>query len=146
MKLRKLIKADLITLKAWWEYHLKQRHNKEIPSGYEFPSWMFSSHGYIASKQNQGEEEKDIAMLFWYPTKDSKVALVGWPISAPKSTKKERNLALNLLFDTIHKDAHDAGYQGVWSWSGVAPVQRKLDQFGYVVGDENVNTYLKGFR
>ena len=116
-------------VKRWWA------ERERVP----FSDSLASDYGYMAYSENN-----PVAAMFLYPTKGSSVCMIGWPITDPNTTKEERNLALNELFDKIHKEARLMGYKLVWSFSGVEPVQNRMIELGYVIGDQNINQYFKG--
>ena len=118
-----------VVIKKWWKDHC------EVP----FELELLSDHAYMAYKV-----DKPIAALFLYRIKGCAVCWIGWPVTNKDTTKKERNLALGILFDKLHADAKALEYKLVWTISGVAPIKRRLDKLGYIVGDENVSQYWKG--
>jgi len=115
-------------VKLWWETR----------TGIGFSLETLSDHCYFAKQEGKG-----IAALSLFPMKGSSYCMVGWPIANPDTTKEERNFALNLLFDKMHLDALEMGYKRVFTTSGVEVVQERLTNFGYVLGDSNVNQYWK---
>lgn len=124
MEVSKIQSKDIASLKSWWEER----------SGIEFNPEVLSSFGYIVP---------DVAALYLYPIMGSQVCWVGWPISNPKSSKEDRDKALDLLFDIIHKEAKDLGFKYVWTTSGVKPVQDRLAKHQYIPGDININQYWR---
>lgn len=114
-------------LKSWWESR----------QGVDFPTRLLSNLGYVAY-----EEDKAVATAFLFTT-NSKVALLGWPISDPESTPEVRDAALTKIYKGLHGIAKDLGFELIWSTSGIPALQQRLLGLGYTVGDENINQYFK---
>lgn len=107
--------------------------------GIEGPGKILPNHGYIA-----WDHKRPIAALFLYRIEGSPVAMVAWPIANPATQKKQRNFALNLLFDRLHFDAKELGYKAVMTTTGLNHVARRLEHFGYKKGDVGITQYWKG--
>ena len=116
------------TVLGWWH----SRH------GIDFAPELLPTTGYLALT-----DTTPIAACFIYLT-NSKVALIGWPITNPESSKQERHVSLMLLFDILHKVAKEAGCTLVMSYSGVPAIQKRLSDLGYLEGDMEVKQYVKG--
>lgn len=124
MILRRTVKTDYSKLAQWWESHTQTPLHAD----------MVSMYGWVV---------EGVAACFLYPALGSKIAWMGWPISNPESSKETRDEALDLIFDTIHKDAQTMGYRIMLTTSNTPPVQTRLEKHGYSLGDKDVNHYWK---
>ncbi len=114
-------------LKSWWESR----------QGIDFPIRLLSDLGYVAY-----EEGRAVAAAFLFTT-NSKVALLGWPVSDPESSPELRDSALTKIYEELHLVAKDLGFELIWSTAGIPALQKRLLGLGYTVGDENINQYFK---
>lgn len=103
----------------------------------DFPLEILPPTGLMAMK-----EDRKVAALFIYET-NSLVAILGWPISDPESSKDERDVALDMLFKAAHEKLTNRGFLKIWTTSGVPALQDRMEELGYVVGDKNINQYWK---
>lgn len=84
----------------------------------------------------------DAAVGFLYSL-DSKLSWVEWIFSNPEKSPEDRSQALDLLFDTLFKDAKAKGYMAVFSSSNHKGYQSVLDRQGFVKTDTNITQYIK---
>lgn len=117
-------------LQQWW-------HSKHA---LDFNLDLLSETGVLAYV-----EDVAIAAAFLYLT-NSKVAWIGWPVSDPESSKELRDVALNEIFENLHQTARDYDYTLIWTVSGIPALQKRYEELGYLLGDENVNQYFKPLR
>lgn len=97
MKPRLVTTQDIETVKEWWS----TRFNLATGPLEEY----LSETGVIID---------DVAALWLYPT-NSKIMLVGWPISNPKAGGAERRKALQMLLAEAEKVAKASGYTYLFS-------------------------------
>jgi hypothetical protein len=117
----------LTYVKAWW-------HSRQ---SVDFHERMLPDCGFVAY-----EQDRPVAMAFLFTT-NSKIAILGWPVSDPESDKQVRDKALNEVFKTLHFLARQKGFEIAWTTSGIPALQKRYENLGYVVGDGNINQYHK---
>ena len=74
---------------------------------------------------------------------DSKMALVGFPISNRSIPFNLREGGLEAMFGTMSEILEKKGYTKIWTTSGTKPVMEALAREGFINADKNVNVYIK---
>ena len=74
---------------------------------------------------------------------DSKMALVGYPISNRSIPFNLREGGLEFMFGRMSEILEKKGYTKIWTTSGTKPIMETLDKEGYINADPNVNVYIK---
>jgi len=74
---------------------------------------------------------------------NSKMAIIGFPVSNPVVPYKERKGGLDFLFKTISLIAELDGYGLLWTTSATESVIESLTKTGWKEADTNVNQYVK---
>lgn len=96
-----------------------------------------SEHGYLYSLT------KPVACLYFFPVQGSKMAMIGWPVANPESSKEERDYAFPLLIKHIEDLARSEGYDWITTYASRTSVASRFHKAGYSIGDESVTQYLK---
>jgi len=122
------LEKDKPYVKSWWFDRF----------GMEFSDYLLSAFGSTATYNGS-----PVAIIFAYPTIGSTIATVGFPVTDPSSHKVVRDSCLNLVYKHAHDKLKTLGYKNIWTVSGIKAVKERLDSFGYVLGDENINQYWK---
>jgi hypothetical protein len=89
-----------------------------------------------------GDGGTPLYSLCFYNT-DSRLAWVGWELKNPATSKEERLGKLSQLFEHVEEYARGMGYDIVFTTSNTKPVEDVMLDLDYIVGDTNVNHYLK---
>jgi hypothetical protein len=130
MKLKKFdLDNDYSIAEAWW----KDRDWKPVPKG------MLSKSGLMAVENN-----KPVAACWLYPIAGSELCWVGFPIADKNIDKELRNKALDFIFHGLHEHARSLGYKYIITTTNLEHVKKRLENYGYVKGDENITQYVGG--
>lgn len=115
-------------IKLWWNSHMEQF----------LPDALLSDQGFMAYS-----DEKLVATMFFFPVVGCKMAMLGYPIANPKTSKEERKEALSLLISTIEAYAKNLGYEWLVSYPGNPKAQKLFENNNYIKGDSEVIQFLK---
>jgi len=88
------------------------------------------------------EEDNPTYSVCFYNT-DSNLAWLGWEIANPELSSEQKKGGLEFLFKAACKLAENLGYQVVFTTSKTPAIKANLEKSGFVVGDEDVNHYIK---
>ena len=111
----------------WWDSR----------QGVDFPVHFLPDTGRVAVLAG-----RPIAACFIYLT-NSRVAHISWPITDPETHPEVRSEAINMCIEALHKLAKECDYKHVWTTSGIPKLQDRFEELGYMVGDLNINQYIK---
>ena len=128
MRIRKFdLEKDYFILENW----VKERNWPKLTKD------ILTEYGFLVYN-----DEKELAVAWLYPIKGCKTCMIGFPFSNPNVSKEIRKKALDKLFDHLHKEAKNMKYNMIMTFSSVPPVMKRVENMGYIKGDENVNQYF----
>ncbi len=114
--------------KDWWEGH-------QFPI---LPRTMLPKK--VMVRYNDNNEETH--MIFIYHT-DSELCWIGFPVSNPLLDRESKKGGLlNLIKGTIEY-CKQSGFSHIFTTSPIIPIQEKLKESGFILGDNQVNHYIK---
>lgn len=119
---------DFEMVQNWWKHYNGRPLNPDCVSDY----------GYIYAL-----EDKAIMALFLFPVMGCAMAMVGWPVANPESSKDERNVAFPLLLEFIEDEARLLGYDWLTTYASRSSVNKRFEEAKYLTGDVNVTQYIK---
>lgn len=88
------------------------------------------------------DNDLELYAIFLYYT-DSGLCWMGFPVVNPDTKKEERGEGLKILIEGVTEYAKQIGFNYVFTTSPLKKVQDCFTENGYVLGDENVNHYIK---
>ena len=103
------------------------------------PHDMLPTDGMVA----ETDEGELVGCVFLYMTTNSLSCISGFPIMNP-NFKENRSEVINEMYDKVHLIASYSGYKYCHTWSNLPFVESRLEDLGYLAGDERVNHYIKG--
>ncbi len=74
---------------------------------------------------------KPIAAMWLYPMLGCKMCVIEGIISDPDSTKEERKLALDVMFENIHGIAKDMEYKLIICMTDNSSIAARIQSYGY---------------
>lgn len=101
----------------------------------------FPENVFVSYNEN---DEPCYCCWFWHT--DSKLAWIGFPCSNKQVKFRDREGGLDALYEYISKYAKKKNYTTIITTSGREETDRVCKNTGYVLGDENVNHYLKNLK
>lgn len=107
---------DYKTVSAFWE----ERNQLVIKKDF------LSDYGVVVE-----ENGKMLAVMWLYPMLSTKWAMIRFPITNPQTTKEERDLALDLVFDNLHGIAKDMGYNYLFCTTNHPALIARLQKYNY---------------
>lgn len=110
---------------SWW----KERDLTILPKDF------LTKYGFISG---------EIAAAWLFPILGCNTAMVRYPITDPKSSKEERDSALNLLFYTIKETAKDMGYTKIFITTNSRSLCKRLEKYNFTKTEENCFHYWGG--
>jgi hypothetical protein len=122
-----------------------------IPIEYFYPTYVLwcKEHKFPFTKIGNIEDsfvcfagEEPIYSTFFWSTK-SKMCVMGFPVSNPKVSYKDRDGGLEYLIEEISNYAKEKGFSFMWTTSATKRVIDSLDKSGFILGDTNINQYVK---
>ena len=87
------------------------------------------------------DDDEPIYTTCFYHT-DSNLCWFGWELKNPDKSV-DRAGGLKYLLESMEEHARQQGYQIMFTTSHTQPIEKILSEVGFVVGDTNVNHYLK---
>lgn len=87
-------------------------------------------------------DKEPIYNVFFWSTK-SKICVLGFPVSNPSISYKEREGGLEYLIDKVSQYAKEKGFSLMWTTSATERVIESLNKTGFKLGDTNINQYSK---
>ena len=84
----------------------------------------------------------ELYAMFFYHT-NSNLCWIAFPVSNPLICKEDKKNGLELLTKGIIEYSKQCGYKYVFTTSPVKIIQETLLKEGFILGDENVNHYIK---
>lgn len=123
----KMVKTEAFydTMKHWWD---GQKFEHVSPS-------MLPENTFVCLKDGV-----PIYSVCFYNT-DSNLCWIGWEIGNPDV--EDKSGGLKFLLEEVEKYARYVGYHIIFTTSKHPAVSSKLLERKFVVGDENVNHFLK---
>lgn len=110
----------------WWEQH-------EFP---QVPLSMLPTDVFVC----YNDDSEPIYSVNVYLT-NSSLCWLGWQISN-KNNKNKQN-GLTYLIEKVTSFLEVEGYLHIFTTSNTKPVIKSLEECDYLLGDENVNHYIK---
>lgn len=118
MEIRPYTKLDYVRLESWWKGHKwTPLHSDCLPET-----------GFIVN---------NICAGFLYKT-DSNIAILEFVIADPESDKKERDKALDCLFDTLINTAKEMGFHNIMGWLNHPSLVKRYEKFGFGITHSDV--------
>jgi N-acetylglutamate synthase-like GNAT family acetyltransferase len=120
----------------------------DVKDFYETMSKWWISHGWAPLPINSlpekvfvlSRDKKDVYCCTLYET-NSDFGVVAWQLSNKEIEKESGDL--QLLFDSIEDYARELGISILFTTSKTFTVEESLKSCGYLLGDTQVNQYLK---
>lgn len=106
-------------------------HNFPILEEQNTPQYIYITYN---------DQNTPIYCCFLWNT-DSRMCIIGYPVSNPEVEYKEKEGGLEHLFQTIKENI--AGiYDLIWTTSATPRIIEVLEKVGFELGDQNVNHYI----
>lgn len=122
--IRRMSEEDYSIASDWWKGHI----------GRALPRACVSDYGYMSD---------DVACMFLFPVMGCKMAMIGWPIGNPESSKDARDASFPLLIEFIEDEAKSMGYDWLTTYASRKSVNERFEAAKYLVGDNPVTQYVK---
>lgn len=117
---------DSQIVNSWWS----ERNQLVIEKDY------LSDYGVLAFINN-----KAVGCMWLYPVLSTKWSMIRFPITDPKSSKVDRELALDLIFDNIHNISKDMGYKYMFCTSNHPSLIKRLEKYNYVLDSKECSHF-----
>lgn len=119
-----------------FEYH---KHASMVQSWMSKHAFPLPPPSYLPTR---GYVVEDTASGFLYAT-DSAFGFVEWVATNPDKDKEERSQGVDLLMETITKEAKSLNMQALFSMSGVEAYKTILKRNGFQESDTNQSHFVK---
>jgi len=116
------------TMKQWWD-----GNNEAHVSPSMLPEFTFVCFN---------DKGTPTYSMCFYNT-DSNLCWLGWQLVNPTVSKEDKKGCFSFLFEEVEKYSRRVGYQVMFTTSKTPAVVGTLNKRKFVVGDENVNHYIK---
>ena len=117
---------DYELISSWW----KSRNHIVIDKD------LLSDYGVIAYINN-----KPIGCMWLYPVLTAKWCMVRFPITDPNTTKEDRNIALDLIFENIHNISKEMGYKYMFCTTNTPNLIKRLEKYNYMFDSKDCSHF-----